>query len=258
MKQTIHHVWLLGITGFLLSQCGAYQMKPLSSLASNTSSAAAQPARAATSSPAQQVEDVFGNQPPPQSTQPITPSAQLQLLLADADAELQAAKHSQTIEEARQHGQVALNLLVGPWGRWHDRTVSSTAPAASTTTPQGVLPPYRTPTRANGDNTTFPIGAALAALSAADAPAQQAIQRDILGDTDLWSARPRDGYDAIAQAVAAPSRSTSIPKLKGGVPQAVAWAHLIVSTARTLDQAQIYAQTGSAVLQPAIRTARQL
>lgn len=258
MKRTSHYVWLLSITGFLLSQCGAYQMEPLSPLASNTSSTAAQLAPAATTA-AQQVEDVFGNQPTPQPTQPLTPPAQLQLLLVAADAELQAAKRSQTIEEARQHGQVALNLLVGPWGRWHDRTASSTAPAASTTAAQGVLPPYRTPTRANGDNTAFPIGAALAALSAADAPAQQAIQRDILGDTDLWSARPRDGYDAIAQAVAAAaSRSTSIPKLKGGVPQAVAWAHLLVSTAHTLDQAQLYAQTGSAALQPAIRTAGQL
>jgi hypothetical protein len=180
----------------------------------------------------------------------------LQSELALADSEMQAARQSATLAEARHHAEAVVNILVGKFGRWYgdqDGDGATNDPSDGS----GVLPGEKIPEAAPDAPAEFPFGAALVVYSS-NASSQRAIQT-ILGDVTQWRVRPRLGYDTVERALAGTDLTRdAVSKLNGSVPRAVVWARLILTRARSINEAQTYVERGLLSTRAALDAARSI
>jgi hypothetical protein len=243
-------------------------LRPDSPLATGAVAASAAPAGtvAATARPAppptptaQQLTDIFPATPAP-SPAPLPAAGQLVQVLAIADAEMRAAQSSPTLAGARAHAEVAVNVLVGYWGRGYGDG-DGDGKLDDPTDGYGVLPAGRVQEAAPDTRAARQqVGWALDVYQAGSPAVRQEVDRFILGDATAWHNRPFAQYDRIDAAVAA-SASTggkAIAQLAGPVPRAVAWARLILAQAANPAEAQSYAARAAAETGTALQAARRI
>ncbi len=180
-------------------------------------------------------------------------AAQLVSTLDLAANEMRAAESATTFDDAKLHAEAAVNILVGKYGRWYgDQNGDNQVTDPSDK--RGVLPGEKLAVSGGADidtNAQFPYGLALMAVGTqTNSPALQ----NILGDVVLWRTRARGGYDSIESAIT----QNNLAALQGTVPRSVAYARLILTTARTLDEAHQLATFGVNELDSAMQVARTL
>ncbi len=189
----------------------------------------------------------------PPTMQP--PQAQLVLALELAANEMSAAQNSVTLDEARAHAEAVVNILVGKRGRWYgdqDGDGSVNDPLKG----RGVLPGEIQTQGADVDNTTnFSAGLALMAVGTNPNPPPLTV---LLGDVKTWRGQPRAGYDQIANALANANASPQLDALQGSVPRAVAFARLLLTNARTMEEARAFAAEAVKEMEEAVGAAREL
>lgn len=190
----------------------------------------------------------------PTPSQPSsTPASELVTVLETAAQEMAAAETAASLADVRGHAKVTVNLLVGKYGRWYDDSDGNGSmydPSAG----QGVLPGEILTQGADLDTgTKFPSGLI---LDAAGTNPNLASLKLLLGDVDVWRTRPRAGYDTIEMALKNASTSPNLDALHGAVPRAVAFARLILTDAKTPQDAHTLALKVSAELNDALRGAR--
>ena len=199
---------------------------------------------------------------PPNTTMPIskTPpqnadqaAQQLVQALELAQNEMRAAQTNSDFEQIKIHAQSALNILVGRYGRWYN----TRAPDPSNKL--GVLPGEIQPQGgADLEGAALPTGGlALLTQGTRAAPSSQLVT--ILGDVKMWQAKPRAGYDTIANAVnTAEPAQMQLGKLDGAVPRAVAWQRVLLTQASGAENAKPFIAQTLTELENALAAAREI
>lgn len=199
--------------------------------------------------------------PGPASVTPVPtadPVQGLQKALGIADQEMNAAASSASLEQARAHAEIAVNVLVGYWGvGYGDGDGDGKIDDASSR--YGVLPAGRVQEAAPGTGAAYTqLGWAILVDETLGSSASQPIQ-SLLGDTQAWKNDPVGSYNQIQAAIEATDPShPEASKLGGQVPKAVAWGRLVLIKAQTLEDAKAYASRGSQATSAALQTANQI
>lgn len=182
-------------------------------------------------------------------------ASELVVALELAAQEMRGGENIGSLAGARMHAEATVNILVGKFGRWYgdqDGDGNKTDPSKG----RGVLPGEIVTQGADLDNgVKFPAGLALLAAGTQRNPPELA---RLLGDTDMWRAKPRAGYDAIEAAVQSGDKAPQLEALVGAVPRAVALARLLLTKAKTVEDAHALATRAIAELEAAGKEARAL
>lgn len=224
----MHNLELLLIAGlFSLSACAAPVATP-----------------AGTARPSQVVT--------PDNIQPTVSAGsegELRSALADVGREFGAVQSGGNAGDMARHAQAALNILVGPFGRWY---------SGDGTEGQGILPGERVPAPAPDVGTpVFPTGWLLRVYNGGDV-GNRRVASMLAGNAEVWSTMPRKGYDEIEAALSAGAPPLfAVPKLAGSVPRMVGYARLI-TLARSMDDARPLAARSVADAQDAVSLAAAL
>jgi hypothetical protein len=182
----------------------------------------------------------------------------LQNALQMADSEMKSASQSVNLQEARQHAEAVVNILVGYWGCWYG-DANGDGRLDDPSDGYGVLPAGRIQEAApDTPADRIQLGWALDVYDKGEKGNQKLIQA-ILGNVKLWQTDPSSAYAAIQSAVTSNSQDhVQIKKLQGNVDRAVAWARLILISAKTLDEAKDFARNGQTEINAAVLAAGQI
>lgn len=188
----------------------------------------------------------------------VDPLQGLQKALAIVDQQMKAAESSASLEQARAHAEIAVNVLVGYWGiGYGDGDGDGKIDDANSR--YGVLPAGRIQESAPGTGAAYTqLGWAILVDETLGTNANQSVQT-LLGDTQAWKNDAAGSYRQIDAAIQATNGShDGVSSLGGQVPQAAAWARLILIKAQTLDEAKLYAGRGAQVTGVVLQTAGQI
>lgn len=189
---------------------------------------------------------------------PSNPVLGLQQALQLANQEMGAAAQSTNLDDARNHAEAVVNILVGYWGCWYG-DADGNGLVNDPSNGYGVLPAGRVQSAAPDTKAAqLQLGWALNTYEQGGSNAQKQIQI-ILGNVKQWQNNPVAGYEQIQQAVQnSDVNRPQVDKLDGQAVQAVAWARLILVKAQTTDQAVQFAKDGLRNTTEALQASRQI